>query len=101
MVVKKVDGWPVTFGGESHSGWLPQNAATPLPTPIENELLDVTIEQEDNGYLLIWTARSSDTSPESVPPKAGDSWHKSVEDAEAAAQEWFGIEREDWASQTM
>jgi hypothetical protein len=53
MVVKRVDGWPVTFGGEAHSGWLPSNAATPLPTPIERDVLDVTIEKIDAGYLLI------------------------------------------------
>jgi hypothetical protein len=31
-VLKKVEAWPFTFGGEEHSGWLPPEAATPKPT---------------------------------------------------------------------
>jgi hypothetical protein len=96
MILKRVEGLPVTFGGEIHKGWLPPNAAMPLPTPIEYEVLDVTIQTESGGYLLIWTARPSETCRESLPPKAGDTWYKSVEDSEAAAQEWFGIEKNDW-----
>ena len=96
MILKRVEGWPVTFGGEVHSGWLPPNAATPLPMPIEHEVLDVTIEAEGGGYLLIWTARPSETCRELGPPKTGDTWHETVENAEAAAQESFGIEKHHW-----
>jgi hypothetical protein len=96
MVVKKVEGWLFTFGGETHSGWLPPNAAIPLPTPVEHVVLDVTIEKCDGGYLLEWAAKPTATSRELLPPKVGDSWHESIDDAETAAQEWFGIEREHW-----
>jgi hypothetical protein len=93
MVIKKVEGWPFTFGGEVHSGWLPPGAATPLPTPIEHEVLDVAIVTCDGGYLLEWAARPSEICGKLLPPKVGDSWHETIDDAEAAAQEWFGIER--------
>jgi hypothetical protein len=98
MIVKSVDGWPFTFGGQVHSGWLPTNAALPLPTPVENEVLDVVIECVDGGYFLIWQARPSETNRASGPPKAGDSWHETLAKAEAAAYEWFGIRAENWTS---
>lgn len=100
-VVKKVEAWSFAFGGENHSGWLPPNAATPLPTPIEHEVLDVIIEKNEGGYLLIWAARPSPTCHKSLPPKAGDSWHETIEDAEAAARDWFGIEERHWTTQAQ
>lgn len=98
-VLKKVAGWPFTFGGELHSGWLPAEAAPPQPRLMHRELLDITIEQEDGGgYLLIHVARPSPTCPDPFrPPCGGDSWHDSLEDAEEAAHDYFGIRREDWS----
>lgn len=96
MMLKKVDGWPFTFGGDIHSGWLPPGAAIPLPTPIEHEFLDISIEAEGSGYLLIWNARSSATCRDRRPPKTGDTWHATLADAEQAAFEEFGIEPQHW-----
>ena len=96
MTLKKVEGWPFTFGGEAHSGWLPPGAAVPLPTPIEHEVLDVSIEATDGGYLLIWDARPSLTCDNARPPKAGDTWHATLADAEQAALKAFGIEHQHW-----
>ena len=72
IVLKKVEGWRVTFGGELHSGWLPPEAAPPLPRPTQPELLDITIEQEGggSGYLLIYEARPSATCAKLVRPEA-------------------------------
>jgi hypothetical protein len=95
-IVKKVEGWSFVFGGEAHSGWLPPGAAMPLPTPVEHETLDVRIEATDGGYLLIWTARLSPTCRELRPPKAGDTWHQTLKDAEDDALESFGIQASDW-----
>ena len=95
-VLKKVEAWPFAFGGEEPSGWLPPEAATPRPTPIEHELLDVEIESVDGGFLLRWAARPSPTCRELRPPKMGDTWHETVEDAEVAAREAFGIEHGHW-----
>lgn len=97
MVIKKVNAWPFAFGGEAHSGWLPPNSTVPLPTPVEQELLDISIEGSDvEGYLLIWMARPSATCSEPVPPKSGDTWHETIEEAEMAARDIFGIERSHW-----
>jgi hypothetical protein len=59
-------------------------------------LLDVTIEQTDGGFLLIWAARPSATCRDALLPKSGDTWHETIEDAEAAAYEYFGIQHADW-----
>ena len=85
---------------EVHSGWLPPNAATPLPTPIEHEVLDVAIEKCEGGYLLTWAARPSETSRDLIPPKVGDTWHETIDDAEAAAHKLFGIEKQNWTNPT-
>ena len=41
-VVKQILGHHVTFGGERHSGWLPQGAAMPKPTPTRDVALNIT-----------------------------------------------------------
>ncbi len=96
MILKKVDGWPFTFGGEPHTGWLPPGAAVPLAMPVENERLDVSIEAIDGGYLLIWTAQPSRTCRDAMPPKTGDTWHATLADAEEAARQNFGIDHRHW-----
>ncbi|QDU36307.1 hypothetical protein Mal4_05920 [Maioricimonas rarisocia] len=95
--IKKVKAWPFAFGGEGHSGWLPAGAAVPEPTPVEHELLDVTIESDEGGYLLIWAARPSPTCEDLRPPKSGDTWYETLEEALAAARNHFGIQHEDWS----
>ena len=87
-LVKKVNGLPFQFGGEEHSGWLPQGAATPLPTPVENVILDVEIEFDGGGYLLCWNAREGSRS--------GDMWFETLNLAEEAAAEEFGISKSQW-----
>lgn len=87
-IVKRVVSFRVVFGGEQHRGWLPPEAATPLPTPEENALLDVKIDDYGDGYLLIWQSQCG--------KHAGDSWHPSLEKATAQAESCFGILPEDW-----
>jgi len=48
-VVKQILGHHVTFGGERHSGWLPQGAAMPKPTPTRDVALNITIESDGAG----------------------------------------------------
>jgi len=55
-VVKQILGHHVTFGGELHSGWLPQNAVVPKPTPTSDVALNITIESDGAGYLLCWVS---------------------------------------------
>ena len=87
-IVKQVLGHHVTFGGESHSGWLPQGAAVPKPTPTNDFALNITIESDGGGYLLCWV--SSDRAV------AGDLWYQMLADAEQAATENFGVAADQW-----
>ena len=94
--LKKVEAWPFTFGGEEHNGWLPSEAVMPKPAPTERVLLDVMIEQIEGGYLLVWAARPSATCHDKLASKTGDTWHETIEDAESAAREYFGIDHGHW-----
>jgi hypothetical protein len=51
-LIKRLRGVPTRYGGEEHSGWVPANAATPLPTPLEEALLDLEISEVQGGYIL-------------------------------------------------
>ena len=87
-VVKQILGHRVTIGADPHSGWLPAGATTPLPTPARVVVLNVTIEFDGSGYLLCY---------ESVDGSlANDSWHQTLEEAEQAAIESFGIRASQW-----
>jgi hypothetical protein len=87
-VIKQVLGHHVTFGGELHSGWLPESAAVPKPTPTNEVALNITIESDGGGYLLCWV--SSDRAI------AGDLWYQTLDDAERAASEDFGVTVNQW-----
>ena len=87
-VVKHITGLPFQFGGEEHSGWLPRGAAKPLPTPVENVILDIEIVFDGSGYLLYWKAREGE--------RFGDLWFETLAQAETGAYEHFGIEKNQW-----
>ena len=87
-VVKQILGHHVTLGGESHSGWLPESAATPLPTPALDVAFNITIEFDGSGYLLCYTSEDG--------ALANDTWHQTLEDAEQAAVENFGVRADQW-----
>ena len=89
-VIKRLLAVPVRFGGEEHSGWLPANAATPLPTPVENTLVDFEIDEVEGGYVLEWFSRNTSHH--------GDSWHETLEDALERAGTEFGIRPEEFRS---
>jgi len=76
------------IGGEEHAGWLPEGAAMPLPTPTRDVILDVSIEFDGYGYLLIY--HSTDHSI------CGDLYYSSVTEVQNAAFELFGIEPSQW-----
>ena len=87
-IVKQVLGHHVTFGGKTHSGWLPTNAAVPKPTPTHDVALDITIESEGGGYLLCWDSPAHEF--------IGDLWYEALADAERAATENFGVALNQW-----
>lgn len=83
-----LNGVQLVIGGEEHSGWLPEGAAMPLPTPVRNVVLDLSIEFDGSGYLLIH--QSTDGS------LAGDLWYPTLEEAQTAAGEFFKVGHSQW-----
>jgi hypothetical protein len=87
-VVKQILGHHVVIGGESHSGWLPEGATTPLPTPARDVAFNITIEFEGSSYFLCYASEDG--------ALANDTWHQTLEDAEQAAVENFGVRNDQW-----
>jgi len=87
-VVKQILGHHVVFGGEAHSGWLPDGATMPRATPTRDVALNITIEFDGSGYLLCFA--SADGSFEN------DIWHPTLADAEQVALEDFGVRNDQW-----
>ena len=87
-VIKQVLGRVVVFDGEESNGWLPANAATPLPTQPYQMVLDVRILEEDAGFTLEWQSAHGDYS--------NDSWHATIEEARTEAMERFGVAPSEW-----
>jgi hypothetical protein len=87
-VVQHVNAFPVTLGGVPHSGWLPPGAAIPLPTPVRKVSLDIEVQFDGFGYLLLYSAPDGSFH--------GDTWHQTLADAETAARNAFGVQSADW-----
>lgn len=76
-------------GGHHHTGWLPDNAILPEDAPIVERTLEVEIQDDAFGFLLIWRDAKNDSF-------VCDTWHESFEKAKQAANEYFGIDEDDW-----
>ena len=87
-LIKQKLGWQVAVGGDQSRGWIPKGATKPLPEPVREVSLDIRIEQDPGGFLLITS--STDKSI------FGDTWHETLESAEQAALQEFGISSADW-----
>ena len=87
-VVKQILGHHVTLGGEPHSGWLAEGATVPNPTATRDVALNITIEFDGSGYLLCYASDDG--------AFANDTWHQTLEDAEQAAVENFGVRFDQW-----
>jgi hypothetical protein len=86
--VKYIEGQMVRVGGTQHSGWLPETAAVPLPTPQRDVLFDLKIEFDGFGYLLCYKSQDGKLY--------GDTWHETLTEAEEVAAEMFGVRSEQW-----
>lgn len=87
-VVKKITGHVVRVGGDQHSGWLPEGASTPLPTPARDVTFDIEIQFDGFGYLLCYESQAGDLY--------GDTWHETLGEAEVEAAEMFGVQPSQW-----
>ena len=88
VVIKRLLGVPARFGGEEHSGWLPANAVTPPPTPVEEAEVDLEIKEVEGAYILAWYSRNTS--------HCGDLWFETLEDALAQASIDWGIPPDNW-----
>jgi hypothetical protein len=57
------------LGGHEHSGWLPEGATSPAPTPTSEVLVDFLIEGDESGAMLYWEGRDGSQR---------DCWRESV-----------------------
>jgi hypothetical protein len=87
-VIEQVIGKVVEFGGETASGWVPANAATPLPTQPRQLIFDVRILEGPSEFILEWQAADGNYCT--------DSWHATIEEAKTEASERFGIASSEW-----
>jgi hypothetical protein len=87
-VIKRIVGLRVMIGGEQHSGWLPENACTPLPIPTREVAFDIEIQSDGAGYVLSYASADGDL--------IGDNWYERYEDAMTAAAEYFGVRDDAW-----
>ena len=87
-IIKRISGHKVRIGGTHHSGWLPEGAAHPLPTPVREVLFNLEIQFDGSGYLLCYVSQEGDLY--------GDIWHETLMDAEKAAAEDFGVKDNQW-----
>lgn len=79
------------LGGKEHVGWLPADAAKPLPTPVVEVDMDLLIEGDEHGALLYW--RGSDGS-------RSDTWRESVQGAIEQAEFQWGVKPAEWTTET-
>jgi hypothetical protein len=75
------------LGGQEHSGWLPEGAAAPAPTPTSEVLVDLLIEGDESGAMLYWEGRDGSQQ---------DYWRESVGGAIEQAEFSWGILPEEW-----
>jgi hypothetical protein len=87
-IAKRIAGHKVRIGGTRHSGWLPANATTPLPTPLREVLLDIEIQFDESGYVLWYMSQDGVLH--------GDTWHEMLAEAEQEASQVFGVQADQW-----
>ncbi len=89
-ILKRITRHKVRIGGTQHSGWLPEGAVHPLPTPVREVSFNLEIQFDGFGYLLCYVSQEGDLY--------GDTWHGSFDQAVAVAAEDFGVRPSQWRS---
>lgn len=90
--IQRVENVLVEVGGEPHSGWLPENACTPNPTPLKRYTVTVELLSDGDGEDCLLCYHSTDKE------YAGDFWFENIAAAHSAALDWFGINPTDWTT---
>ncbi len=94
-LLASVPGFRTLVGGEAHSGWLPEHAATPQEEPLD-VLLELWAVRTNDGVSLQWTI--SAPSGQSIPFAAsGDYWCQNLDSAIEQAQYTWGVPPSEWA----
>lgn len=75
-------------GGDQHSGWLPAQAAQPVPTPLREVVFNFEIQFDGSGYLLCYSSVDGSLF--------GDTWHPTQSETEQVALDDFGIHSHEW-----
>jgi len=87
-ICREKRGWPVSVVGSQAAGWKPVD---PRTAPVETSrrvLMDVRIDEDAGGYLLVYAADDGSVY--------GDTWHATLEEAEQVAEELFELRDSDW-----
>lgn len=88
-VIKRIENFPIQFGGAQHAGWLPHGDAQPLATPVHNLVLDLTIESDGgSGYLVCFESHDGSM--------CADNWFDSLGAAIQGARDMFGVQPDQW-----
>jgi len=74
----------IDVGNQNHSGWLPDGAAIPEPTP--SSKICLWIEEHGDGCYLFFGIRG----------EANDSWHPTLIEAFSQAEFQFGVSPKEW-----
>ncbi|HVJ85642.1 MAG TPA: hypothetical protein VM452_08350 [Caulifigura sp.] len=88
-VIQRASAVPVQIGGIEHSGWLPDGASQPLPTPVRSLIVDLEIVDLGHSECLL-SYQSHDGT------LSGDDWYASLEQAIRGAEEMFGVAPTQW-----
>ncbi|MHC4944520.1 MAG: hypothetical protein ACYTG7_16000 [Planctomycetota bacterium] len=87
--IKEIKGWSMFPEGEADTAQLPDGASMPLPATNEFQIMDIRIvDKGGDAYLLVWKEEHEDSEHEEH--------FQSLERAEKAAEEYFGIQPKDW-----
>lgn len=87
-VCREKRGWPVSVVGTQSTGWKPVDARTAPVETSRRVLMNVRIDEDAGGYLLVYAADDGTVY--------GDTWHTTLEEAEHVAEELFELRESDW-----
>jgi|SRR5581483_1243555 len=92
----RVDRWTWSVPAKVHRGWLPAGATMPADLPGAHLELQLNIQPEGAGWLLVWKLSDPRQAIPGNNMRGGCSWHETAEAAFAYARSSFGVPRSAW-----